>query len=400
MNTVGLRELVRRRFIHRPWGYILDCARPDGSAVIPTPEECERGIPNVLGWGTANENGAFFTGLYLYALCRKYDLSPDEELKGEILGFCDSLFRLCDVCKNDGCIARGVAEDGHSHYPFSSEDQAGPFILGLWRLSVSKAADDALRAEIDRRLKRTLSGIRKAGWRIPTEWDGVTRGVYCNEDWRGSTKLLFCAKLGERLGLLEGAEFEALRNERPNGNPYTRYEIVSHGFGPDMVRENGLIQFWIDVCANLCAYELISLDADFADYYRRGNESNGYITALFMDDYKKYDTSVDYNYDWRVINECAKEWSAPDEAVSAAGSMLGVYARNNPRHRIEHGIVGRMLFGAWIAAASPDAATRELTAKKLEAAAEFIDFNTFCMSYAFAAVGTRYMLDANMPSNK
>jgi hypothetical protein len=77
------------------------------------------------------ENGAFFGGLYLYSLCEKYDFEPDAKLQNEIKILADGLLLLCDVCKCDGCIARGVADDGVSHPPFSSEDQFGPWMLGL-----------------------------------------------------------------------------------------------------------------------------------------------------------------------------------------------------------------------------------------------------------------------------
>ncbi len=389
-----LRELVERRFVHKPWGYLLDCARPDGSAEIPTPDECRNGIPNVLGWGTSNENGAFFTGLYLYGLCNAYLLEPSDELKAEIMQFCDGLFRLCDIAVQDGCIARGVADDGVSHYPFSSEDQAGPHMLGLWKLMNSPLADDELKAEIERRLVRTLKGIINAGWNIPTEWEGVTRGTWAHADWRGASKLIFFAKLAEQLGLINSDEFERLRDERPDGGFYTRYEICACGFAPDMLRNTGLIQFWIDVCAQLCIKELIQLDPDYSEYYRSGLSKNADSVYWFLDDYKKYDNAgtLEYNHNWReLIAYMLPERRDADEAMREAGSQIGIWnSKLCPRMMNEHRVLGNMLFGAWIALASSGSEVRRYAAEKLYDALDFVDWNTLHRSYAFAAIAAYY----------
>lgn len=389
-----LRKLVEQRFVHKPWGYLLDCARPDGSAEIPTPEECQNGIPNVLGWGTCIENGSFFTGLYLYGLCNAYQLDPDDELKVEIMQYCRGLFRLCDITSRDGCIARGVADDGVSHYPFSSEDQAGPHMLGLWKLMNSPLADDELKAEIKRRIHRTLTGIINAGWNIPTEWEGVTRGTWAHADFRGASKLIFFAKLAEQLGLIDKNEFERLRCERPDGGIWTRYEICARGFAPDMIRNTGLIQFWIDVCAQLCMKELKSLDPDYAAYYQSGLSANADCVYYFLDDYKKYDNKGElvYNHNWReLIAHMLPERRDADEAMREAGIQIGLWnSQLCPRMINEHRVLGNMLFGAWIALAADDSAIRRYAADKLSEALEFIDWNTLHRSYAFAAVAAYY----------
>ena len=388
-----LRNLIDKRFIHRPWGYLLDYAPPDGNAVIPTPDECVNGIPNVLGWSVSNENGAFFTGLYLYALCEAYEFEPSDRLKSEIHGLCGGLFTLCDVGIHDGFIARGVSTDGKSHYPFSSDDQAAPFILGLSKLLRSDAADENLKNEIKRRLMRTLNGIRNANWQVPTEWEGVMRGEFYHGDWRGAANLLYIAKTCEQIGIIDSDEFNRLRNERPGAGAYTRYEIVSHGFAPDMIRDTTLIQFWIDMCAQLCTFEMASLDREYAQYYLDGLKSNGHSVYQFFDDYKKYDNNgtIAYHYDWRVLNKYAKEWNDPAEAVSEAGRQCGIYNKEHfLRMYTEHRLLGNMLFGVWIALSSPDIPTRAYAEKKLSEVLEHTNWDTVSRSYAFAAVGAFY----------
>lgn len=389
-----MKELINNRFTHKPWNYLLDCAEPDGTAFIPTPEECNKGIPNVLGWTTNNENGAFFTGLYLYALCDAYECEPKAELKSEIVNYTNGLLRLCDVCKNDGCIARGVSDDGISHYPFSSEDQACPFILGLWRMLHSDASDNQLKSEVTARLKRTLKGIREAGWKVPTEWVGVTRGDCSRNDWRGCAKLIFCAKISEELGIIDIKEFENLRNEYPKNSPYTRYEIVSHGFSPDMIRNSELIQFWIDMCAHLCVFEMKNLDKKYSDYYEMGIRNNGYSSYRFFDDFKKYtnSTAPGYCFDWRTVNnnKLTKVWDDPDEAVRTAGIQVGEFNKICKRRHMEHVVLGQCLFAIWIALASDDKKTSEYAQKKLMEAIDYIKWETMACSYVFVAISAYY----------
>jgi len=134
MNTVEtLHTQVWSRFLHKPYGIVLDYADQDGNAIIPTPEECVRSMPNPLGWWTPIENGAFFTGLYLGGLTEAFRLSPSEKLKNEILTLIGGLFRLQDVGNTPGFIARGVATDGTSHYPMGSDDQTAPWVYGLYK---------------------------------------------------------------------------------------------------------------------------------------------------------------------------------------------------------------------------------------------------------------------------
>ena len=392
--TAVLHEQVWKRFVRMPYGHILDFADENGNTTYPTVEEYENCVPNVLGWVTPVENGAFFGGLYLYGLCRAYDRSPDAELLSEIRVIADGLFLLCDVGKRGGFIARGVGDDGHSHYPFSSEDQVGPWLLGLWRLRNSRAADDALRTEIDRRLLRTLRGLKANGYHVPTEWDGVTRGSYAHDDWRGASKALFCAYLLERLDPAEAGEYRRLCAEHPDASLYSRTEIVSHGFAPDMVRNTGLIQFWIDVCAHLCVCELAAVDAENRSAFLCGTRANGVVCEKYLDDIKKYDAASKpvYEMDWRKILPERRKWNTPDEAVAEAGRHCGLFGGICPARRIEHGLLGNMLFAAWICVTCGETPIERQGAERLREAISFVDWNSMRCSYAFAAEAAYYCI--------
>lgn len=381
-----LHEKVWKRFVRTP-GILLDCADTDGCAPLPTAEEIRAGIPNACGWMTPSENGAFFTGLYLYALCCAYDGHPSEALRGEVLTLADGLFLLCDVGAHDGFIARGVAEDGVTHYPLSSEDQVGPWLLGLWRLRRSRAADDALREKIDRRLLRTLRGIRAAGYEIPTEWDGVTHGSYARADWRGVCKGMFSAYISEILDLACPGEYRRFSQERPGAGLWSRTEIASHGFAPDMIRTPSLIQFWIDVCAHLCLRELAEADPVNRDAFCSGLRSNGFVCEKFLEDYRKYDNTAkpDYNMDWRSLIPKLKPWRGYAEATAEAARFCGLYAEICPARRIEHGLLGNMLFGAWICTTCGEERIASRALDALDAAARHVDWDHMGLCYAFAA---------------
>ena len=387
MNTDKLHEQVWRRFIRRPFGHVLNYADAQGRTTIPTPEEYQNCIPNAYGWTTPNSDGAFFTGLYLYGLCEKYDFAPGEQLLREIRLLADGLLLLCDVGRVDGFIARGVADDGISHYPVGSEDQFGPWLLGLWRLLRSPASDEALREKILPRLVRSLRGVRSAGWNIPTEWEGVTRGSYAHKDWRGAAKLLFTAAVAREVGVIDETEFQQLVSEKPDGGLYTRPEIVSHGFAPDMIRSTGLIQFWIDVCAQICAGRMIELDPPHADCYRAGIAANGVAVTEFLRDFEEYNRikGTPFNMNWRELLPGRQLWNTPEEAT-AEGSRQNAefFAKVNPALRDERVVLGQALFGGWIGVLSGEEVSAGYAYSCLCEAAEAVDWEGLSMSYAFA----------------
>ena len=383
-----LHKQVWSRFIRMPYGHFLDYADKTGFAPIPTSEECRCSYPNVLGWMTPIENGAFFGGLYLYALSEEYEVRPSDKLADEIKILVNGLLNLCDIGHYDGFIARGVAEDGISHYPFSSEDQAGPWLLGLWKLYNSPSCPQSLKDDIYPRMERTLRGIYTANYSIPTEWEGVTRGSYIHSDWRGSAKSLFCAYILPQFvsgnnELLN--EYSRLRDEKPDVSIYTRAEIVSHGFAPDMVRTPSLTQFWIDICAHLCVYELAKVDNEYSKMYNLGLQSNAITASYFLDDYLNYenDPSKPFNMDWRILEE--KNWSNADEAVAAGIEHCIEWQQKNKRRVQEHAVLGNMLFAAWISLTGKNDIAAQKAVSSLSKCIDRIKWEKVYHCYSFVA---------------
>ncbi len=387
MDIQGLHALVWGRFIRMPYGHLLDAADNDGNAHIPTAAEVERGLPNVMSYATSIADCAFFGGLYLYGLCERYDLAPTADLKEEIETLANGLLLLCDIGKVDGFIARGVADDGVTHYPCSSTDQVGPWVLGLWRLLHSPAADKALCDAIKARLKRTLQGLIAAGWDIPTEWQGVIKGSFAHKDWRGVAKLLFLAAVARELELLTPNQFEALALEKPKNGIYFRAEIVGNGFTPDMIRNTGLIQFWIDTCAQLATRELISLDPPRAAYYRRGLAANGAAVVPFLREFTVYNKLENkaFDHNWRQLLPDIKPWSNPDDAFAEAKRLNHIWPDTyNPLRNIERKTLSQAFFGAWIAVVSGDETAAAYAYDCLLEGAETVEWDKVGHSYAFA----------------
>ena len=117
------QEEVWRRFIDARHGTFYDYVTPSGEIRIPTPEECASGKPNALGWSSPIENGAFFGGLYLDALCNRWKQAREELVARRAKTIASGLIQLARIGSTPGFVARGISTDGASHYAASSSDQ-------------------------------------------------------------------------------------------------------------------------------------------------------------------------------------------------------------------------------------------------------------------------------------
>lgn len=397
MDIQILHEQVWSRFMRMPYCHLLDCADEQGRAVIPTAQECQAGLPTIVGWTTPIADCSFFGGLYLYGLCEKYDLEPSDSLREEILQVAKGLFLLCDIGKVDGFIARGVADDGVSHYPVSSDDQFTPWVLGLWRLMHSPVGDDALREQIRSRLIRTLRGAKAADWRVPAEWEGETICNLRGKDWRSAAMLLFVTSVACELGILSGTQWMALAQEKPEDSIYTRREIISHGFAPDMIRYTYLIQFWINVSSQIGLRHLMVFDVDHADDYRQGLHLNAAAAVEFLEHHKFYmQQRTEFEHDWRKILPEVQPWTTLDEAMEEGRRLNGLWASTyNKGRNPERGPLAQCIFGAWLAMLDTDRTTADHAYQSLLRAINEIDWAGVQHSYAFAVEAAIYCYKNN-----
>ena len=172
-----VEEELKKRFLS-PDGVLYDYSGPHGEVELPRPEECRIHFPNLFGWWTPIENGAFFTGDYLLGLLRNRRGAQSGERKKLIGTLLHGLFRLQDAARSEGCILRGLGSDGNCRYPASSCDQVIPWMLALYEFQRHPIATEQERSECRNRLLRLLTALRKWNWSIPGDVPGFERGSF------------------------------------------------------------------------------------------------------------------------------------------------------------------------------------------------------------------------------
>lgn len=225
-----IHSVIWNRFIDQN-NIMLDYTTSDGAISLPTPLECEENQPNALGWWSPIENAGFFTGDYALGLLTAYRLAikngkyeEARKRKIEIRRLVQGLLLIQDVCETDGCISRGVASDGYSHYPGSSDDQISPWLLALDAYLESGIPSENEAAVCRAHLLRQLNGLYANRWTVPGDRPGFERSSYINregifEAWLGAVHLLTASHIYEKVapekhGLFlkywEGPFFEGL----------------------------------------------------------------------------------------------------------------------------------------------------------------------------------------------
>ena len=110
---------------------------------LPTAEEVRRQYPNPCGWGTGMEDSAISAGVWMGAVCDRFDATGDWGMKAYADQVWAGMARLARVAKAPGFLPRSVClEDGESHYTESSRDQYTHYVHALWRFSHSPLADE------------------------------------------------------------------------------------------------------------------------------------------------------------------------------------------------------------------------------------------------------------------
>lgn len=105
LSSKHIQNELKKRFLS-PQGFLYDYADGNGEVELPTPDESLANFPNVFGWWTPIENGAFFTGDYLLGLLRNTREGATEERIQWCRTLLHGLFRLQDAAETEGCILR------------------------------------------------------------------------------------------------------------------------------------------------------------------------------------------------------------------------------------------------------------------------------------------------------
>ena len=356
------RELWKR--FMAPEGYLLDY-----QGEIPTPEDCREGRPNAIGWWSPIEDAPMLTGLYLPAVCERAKRSGADVDREKARRLAKGLLKCASVSDVPGFIARGVATDGRSHYPLSSEDQTHPWFHGLHAYLKSGIPTPAERSAIITKMRTVGEALAEVGWKVPC--DGVFRGQFRGEfaalgelNFRRTTNYLYLLRLMHEI-TDDGIWLQRYRQallERPLNSATTRREICAGGLDPDRVAY-GMEQerwdrwaMWIYVGSQASLAELAEWEEDpqiQADF-RKGLTACARSVLSAVKAYRQFDNSDTKPFrqsDWRSLFTTWFPQTTQAEAEKVAMSDL---AKDGGRKGYEEWYVCQPLAAAAIAALAGD----------------------------------------------
>lgn len=345
-----------RRFVDE-YGVLVDFCDPEGKVNLPTPEECREGKPNALGWFQPIENGAMFNGLYLDAAVNRWRLDPSEENAAKARRLMEGLLLLNSISEVKGFVGRGVSTDGRSHYPMGSDDQTGPWYVGLWRYYDSGLASDEEKARIRRHLAETTEAIISLGWKMPAEAPFGTRGTFEGFHFEKAARKLFVLKLMSRI------DADAPWEER------YRAELQTAGGDPALTKREycrqGMKYYYapthawtscVAVAALRCLWEMeedAALKADYAE----GLRASALLAAESLPLAEKFDPAnpAAFTQDWRAaMMPLWKPQANEDEAVALALAQLKEFVKIAPRRNSEAHFIREPASAAWIVTLCPE----------------------------------------------
>ena len=352
-----IHSILEKRFFSRE-NILYDYAGLNGEVVIPTAEECLANKPNAFAWNTPIENGGFFNGVLLTGLCDLYENYPSEKLKGQMQKLFRGLCRLQDSSPVKGCILRGIASDGKSFYPASSDDQVSPFLLGLWRFSQSAASTQEEKAECRRRCHETVKALKNNGWIIPGARTGFNRGNIAGKSPFNMCNILLAAMILDQTEPNGSSEFVRILEERK--------EIVFAGYP--------------DIPAHACWYSahnyyILSMIAKKYPEYREQARKSLKITAeaaaKWIGRWKQYVPGLAFTPDWHPLNALWHEQKNTKDAVAITGAPFwSLWSETCPAVMNERNSIMSAFAAAWIVLLSDD---QEIIAKALPDILEALD---------------------------
>lgn len=390
-------EELWARFIDRD-GIILDYVGLDGELHRPTPEECLLSKPNGMSWGVPNENGSFFNGLYLEGMLNRFRLTGADEDRERARQIASGLMLLATVGETRGFVARGVFDDGHSHFPIGSNDQTTPWLYGMWRYLSSDlpAADE--REAITARFIEVAEVLEASGWRTPCDRPPFDfRNCLATFVFENAPRLLWlCRVMADLTGDSRWDDhFEAaLAEEDPSGGP-GRLEICRRG----MVWEYGGPHSWTSSNSVAALRGLWDMESDperkavYAEGLRNSVELAAQSLPLALE--FDHDDPRPYRCDWRVINELWQEQHTVAEAVELAERQLRRLAEASPRWPYEARLIREPLFAAYVISLCPDRSVVEPHVPAIMAAIRHFQCDRLYMSTFFAGQLAYYQLRVN-----
>jgi hypothetical protein len=345
-----------RRFVDE-YGILIDFCDLEGKVNLPTPEECRAGKPNALGWFQPIENGAMFNGLYLDAVVNRWRSTKSEEDATKARRLMEGLLLLNSISEVKGFVGRGVSSDGRSHFPMGSDDQTGPWFIGLWRFYDSGLATDEEKDRIRKHLVETTAAIVSLGWNMPAEAPFGKRGTFEGFHFEKAVRKLFVMKLMARLsGETSWEEHYRAELDLAGGDPaLTKRQYAAGG----MKYYYAPTHAWtscVAVGALRCLWEMEEEPALKADY-ATGLRASAVLAAECLPLAEKFDhanPSV-FSQDWRTaMLPLWKPHTTEQEAVDLAIAQLKAFGKISPRRHSEANFIREPSAAAWIVSLCPD----------------------------------------------
>ncbi len=400
MKVQSAHAEIWRRFMDE-YDVMIDFTALDGSVIIPTPEECQQGKPNALGWWSPIENGSMFNGMYVEAMLNRWQVTQQPEDAEKARKLAKGLMNLASVSSVKGFLARGISTDGKSHYPMGSNDQSFPWIYGMWRYLSSSIPTKEERETMKAKLFEAVEVIVALGWKNPAEPPFNIRGEFGLISFESASRLLFICKMMHQLTNDDVWKQRYLTSldERGGKENLSRREICARG----MVFEHGGKHSWTSVSPVLGIRGMWEMEddpalkADFA----KGLEASADLAIQSFPLIEKFPPQHQERFEpnWRLMNATWKPQTNEHESVKLAQDQLKEFIKHSPARALETAYVREPVFAAWIVALAPDAARLKERAPQIEKVIAHYDYTRLYYSQFFPVECAWWKLRLALASN-
>ncbi|WP_050028394.1 hypothetical protein [Verrucomicrobium sp. BvORR034] len=390
---------IWRRFVTADHGTLLHYAGLNGEVVLPTPEDCEAARPNGMSWSTPIEDGPFFGGLYLAALCQRWQVLRTPEAAKSARRIAGGLVKLAKVGQTPGFVARGLASDGRSHYPASSEDQFFPWLYGLWHFVKSDLPSETEKREVHALMEKHVLAVEEHQWRVPCDPPAFGfRGDFLRPKATDAARLLFIHRI---MHTLTGQErwrlrYRELAQEKVGKVPRSRLEWCAAGLALDPP-EVGESFLWTSSMSQAALRTLWKTEEDpqWKKAYAQGLSATARAAVPHLARRYKYrrDNKSTFDIDWRFLNQ---HWIAQadcDAAIQLARTQLPKWAEHSPRSPWEDDCMREPLFAAWMISLSADDDVMAETYSRVTELLSTYEWGGLYTSLFFIAVAVHYQTE-------
>jgi hypothetical protein len=348
---------IWRRFIDTH-DVLIDYADAEGKFPCPTPEECREGKPNALGWWSPIENGSMFNGMYMDGICARWRATKSPEAREKARRLAKGLLLLSSLGPA-GFLARGLATDGRTPYPMGSDDQSGPWLVGVWRYLQEDIATPEERTALVKKFAEVARVLESSQWRMPCNEGAPSafRGTFAGHTWQHAPRLLFLLKAAHQLTGDEKWNGLYLKMAHETGGipERTRVQICADGM---VYHHPNRRESWTGASSVIALRALWEMEKaeTLREAYARGLAASAKVAAggVPLSDKFSNESKSAFLSDWRVFNEWWQPQRSEAEAVAVAQRQSKEFNRLSPRRYEEFTFVREPAFAAWIVTMCPD----------------------------------------------